>query len=1053
MMNILFAQEPNINFPTTPEFKKFSKNIDYPINLNTGGISYSIPLFNVQLKNNDISFNLNYSSYGVKVGDISNEFGHDWSLNIPKISREVRGIPDEFSFGYLNPQTGYSTANMADKAFRVNPNNPTIHPDNDISIQVDIYNRAGIGEYDLQADKFYFNINGKSGYFMFKDENYEIITYPFQDLKIYPDLPNSIKIVDSNGTEYHFGDLEESREINSSNYTTSWYVTKIINNNNIVTFDYDNLKTVYQSFVDEYKTIETHTFQGNEPYNPYPSNKLYSTNIIYKPYITNIHYENLHVNFSYINNDNHTGLKKIENITVLQNSKEVYKYLFNMSNYTSYDHTNNTTIRTFLDKISIKYDNNKIEDYYSFDYFNPSGLPGRLSLKLDLWGFYNNANNSTIIPSYVFQNKIYNNSDRKVNSDNLKFGILKSITLPTKGKILIDTEPNDVKRELLENLNIGLTNVGGLMLHLEDEEDYNYESIAKIITEPVLGPEMNENSNFPTSYHENFALNERSLVNIRLIKQFIGDDNCISLNSTCPKVYILGNNFSINLYEIDDNSLTWLESGNYTLVVENLSPNQFQRKNIVVSIENKIKNEAKKNKYANGLRVKSISHYDNNGDRILEKLYNYNDKNGISTGEYTDLGLFSSVHFTENAGYYVRLNSYSKNAINFNGIIYTRVSEIIKDVKNNLEHKIINTYFPPLEFSLVPKRNTPVQIIFNLRGLPLIPTIYPYVPQWRQNLLKSQLFYKNNTLIKEISNNYIFTYDELNGKYDYNFNIDQSMGWSVPLISQSSSEQVYLSKSTVTEYFEDSTPPVITEINYNYDSQHHLQLTKQTTTNSKGETITTEYKYPVDLASNTNSIWDKMVERNMIATPVETKVSNNTTVLSEQRTKFNYYPGTNNTQLILPQYVYTKKGAMGTDVNNDDRKITYNSYDTQGNLTQYTVENGIPVSIIWGYNGQYPIAKIEGASFDLVSSFENDLKTASNSNSLTKTSFDALRNAFPNALVTGYIYNPLVGVTMIIQPNGIAEHYKYDTANRLQEIKNDQGEVLKKFEYNYAQPQ
>ena len=259
-------------------------------------------------------------------------------------------------------------------------------------------------------------------------------------------------------------------------------------------------------------------------------------------------------------------------------------------------------------------------------------------------------------------------------------------------------------------------------------------------------------------------------------------------------------------------------------------------------------------------------------------------------------------------------------------------------------------------------------------------------------------------------------------------------------------------KNISTEYFSNDETITTTENIYS-PSYKHLYPSSTITHNSKGETITTEYKYPADLASNTNSIWDKMVERNMIATPVETKVSNNTTVLSEQRTKFNYYPGTNNTQLILPQYVYTKKGAMGTDVNIDDRKITYNSYDNQGNLTQYTVENGIPVSIIWGYNGQYPIAKIEGASFDLVSSFENDLKIASNSNSLTKTSFDALRNAFPNALVTGYIYKPLVGVTMIIQPNGIAEHYKYDAANRLQEIKNDQGEVLKKFEYNYAQPQ
>ena len=55
-------------------------------------------------------------------------------------------------------------------------------------------------------------------------------------------------------------------------------------------------------------------------------------------------------------------------------------------------------------------------------------------------------------------------------------------------------------------------------------------------------------------------------------------------------------------------------------------------------------------------------------------------------------------------------------------------------------------------------------------------------------------------------------------------------------------------------------------------------------------------------------------------------------------------------------------------------------------------------------------------------------------------------------MVSVYTYDPLVGVTSIMQPNGQTEYYNYDSSNRLQSIVNDKKEVLKTFEYNYRQP-
>jgi len=262
----------------------------------------------------------------------------------------------------------------------------------------------------------------------------------------------------------------------------------------------------------------------------------------------------------------------------------------------------------------------------------------------------------------------------------------------------------------------------------------------------------------------------------------------------------------------------------------------------------------------------------------------------------------------------------------------------------------------------------------------------------------------------------------------------------------------YLKSQKTTEYFENKEP-IVTEVNYNYDSTNHLQLTKQTTTNSKGETLTTEYQYPPDWKDN--SIAQRLTAENRIAEPltvVQKNGSNN--VISAIYNEYNDFNG-----ILQKSRVFQKKGddkfAEGDDV------ITFNSYDNKGNITQYTPKNGIPVSIIWGYNGQYPIAKIEGLAYsDLMNSanYTSNIINAIIYQTTVPNNRDFIANLLmqlrvndfcKDAMVTGYIYKPLVGVAEIIQPNGQTEYYNYDDAGRLQEIKNDKGEVLKTFEYNY----
>ena len=118
-------------------------------------------------------------------------------------------------------------------------------------------------------------------------------------------------------------------------------------------------------------------------------------------------------------------------------------------------------------------------------------------------------------------------------------------------------------------------------------------------------------------------------------------------------------------------------------------------------------------------------------------------------------------------------------------------------------------------------------------------------------------------------------------------------------------------------------------------------------------------------------------------------------------------------------------------------------------LLQYTPEGGVPTAIIWGYNKEYPIAKVENATYSQVSSYVTPLQTSSNNGTLTQASFASLRSNLPNAMITAYTYNPLIGVSSIASPNGDKTTYEYDNFGRLKAVRDKDGNLLSENEYNF----
>lgn len=166
------------------------------------------------------------------------------------------------------------------------------------------------------------------------------------------------------------------------------------------------------------------------------------------------------------------------------------------------------------------------------------------------------------------------------------------------------------------------------------------------------------------------------------------------------------------------------------------------------------------------------------------------------------------------------------------------------------------------------------------------------------------------------------------------------------------------------------------------------------------------------------------------------------------------------TNLFKPVRFLKSKGQNPLEI------LMYYGYDNIGNVTTYRKDiSGGHTMIIWGYNRSLPIAKIENIQVHLgdpplpiiaLSVFE-ELSNEDNDNcrlpackeQLLRDKLDLLRNSYPNALVTTYTYDPLIGMTSMAMPNGEKTFYEYDSFGRLKFVRDNEGNILSQNQYQY----
>ncbi|MDC8104825.1 hypothetical protein ACNFU2_08335 [Chryseobacterium sp. PTM-20240506] len=225
------------------------------------------------------------------------------------------------------------------------------------------------------------------------------------------------------------------------------------------------------------------------------------------------------------------------------------------------------------------------------------------------------------------------------------------------------------------------------------------------------------------------------------------------------------------------------------------------------------------------------------------------------------------------------------------------------------------------------------------------------------------------------------------------------------------------------------------------------------TTQSDGNVYKTNYKYAFDISNQA------MMNAYMVGIPISIDNKLNDKTISKIEVLYPLsLPTVATGSLILPL------SSLSYDIQNNtpSTEVTYNKYDSKGNIQQYTTKDGIPTSVVWGYNNTQPIAKVQGATYAqlvslglitaIVDASDQDAANPANEPALITALDNFRKNSGLSAYqISTYTYDPLIGVTSITPPSGIREVYIYDTANRLKEIRQDSktGNLIKEFKYNY----
>ncbi|WP_299112725.1 RHS repeat protein [uncultured Winogradskyella sp.] len=1108
----LNAQELPEVIPPSPTVANLMQFEEIPVSYYTGQPNISIPFYSKAISGDlAVNVSLSYNTQGVKVNNRSGWTGTGWSLNAGGvISRTVRGEPDEITKN--NSATNKTGIYHLDDYWNYNdPSTDKPHFNyHVIGSPADKFdNKPDLYQFNFMnySGRFVILKQGSTlvPKFITKNSNIKIEFVHTTDYKI-----TSFKVTDPKGYVYTFDEIEASTTTpftgsvsqglgNTHNVSasqasqahtvnTAWHLSKIENSSGI-----DLLSVTYTTELENYvasvsrSTNRILTAVGGG-LNAILANS-YNQGIL-EP-AESVSYQNIS-----------SATKKLSEITFLQDNTKV---VFNVDQSYTHPETNGKTLEsieikngTQLNKtFSFTYEETtdtsqspnivkrlwltkvtetagSINQDYTLSYTNKQNLPGFNTdfIYSDDWGYYSGINLD-----------LFSCSNQTYDDDLIKTGLLSSIEYPTGGVKEFEFEHN--------TYSYYQSQVIPYNDYIQNPRNRTQESIFvdDLVYTNGSSPLELTISTFTLDFIQDIYISSWATASP---SQYI-DEHII-------KIYDSSNQYLVNLNE-DCATLTNVPAGTYTMALvpkENLLLDSYTITGDYSILYTDAAGSIDQEMIGGGVRIKEIRFKDNplasTNEKKIKFSYMADDTNPLSSGvldspkdklkrsyfsnkprylfgsEYNACGSFQSMTI----GYQVE--EFSQN------IELTQGSYVgYRHVKVHEENNGYKTYsytspfeYPtnPISFEYfhpLPKENLDYK-----RGL----------------LLEEKTFNQSGDILKEVSYkdvsnnpNYEFSEDFLfedmnapvvNSDYKqfytlYDFYLTGTvenhapsvtggvctpvsyppMPFSVlPLTEDFNSGWAKLKGTTTKEYFYDAIGTQSlkeTRQVFTYNDDNYQIKTQNTYYKVKGvdEHLETKYYYPVGitLGSNSGTIKNKLIASNKVTEVLETQSFRNSVQISETHNIYDDYDTSSN-DLMLPKEVKVGKGTLSPE-----KRIEFLKYDNYANPTEVKKTDGTSIIYLYGFNGAVPVAKITNGNYSTVSSTLGGNTTLSGN--LTTTQENSLRAALPNAMLSFYRYDPLIGVISTVDDKGYTTTYEYDAFNRLVRVKDAQGNILGENTYHY----
>ena len=1068
------AEVPNI-FPASPEASTLGRFGEVPVNSSVGMASFSVPIYTINEGNFSLPISINYQHNGLVVNQIPGHLGMGWNLNAGgMITRQVRSRPDDNFRGYIGEE-------MQANQYVI----PYVF--NTISVQDEVTLREGAsqGWIDTQPDKFVLSVGSMYATFYF-DENRNIMISPYKPYQITPTFINDkitkFEVIDDKGVKYVFEDEEETRRepptVPGENlatpifdwYTSGWKLTEVTTvSNRTIAFQYDDV-VFYQRVVSEnYKERVYGTcapasgYSRSERYYGVKSKLIKEITFPKGKLIFNNTLDNYSLDVISNFNRFRSRLDKIE-------LRDPSNNLINEYNLT-YDFANKT--RKLLEEIKINNDNTNT---YSFEY---EGVPDDNinTAKQDFWGYYNSNPTTSLIDHINFTN-LYAN--RQPDFSKSVIGSLKKITYPTKGITEIEYEANTFNPDNAEipyNCASATTNNSVseyVYLNWQQQQagdNYNSATHTITIAEPYLyvdvflevekrteptGPNNQPDGSIYGAARGSFIRNgaEWPCFDLECYgenppAQYVNKLGCESIGVTIgsPTDYSAGKDTRRRRLK--------LHPGEYTffLEVENFGV-AFDTGDILTA-RGTIKfyeddgTPPPKSIETGGHRVSKIKNCpDINPDNCIITEYIYETDEGVSLGNlfrkrnitsydetFDKYDCQSTLYRNHSSNSNVPLSFFMGSHVYYNDVIEKQISNS-EQAFGYKKQKFIFPSIPQNEtFPFLAKDHNEYKHgkiskleIFDNNDQPLKSTDYNYSFSTNLNGINQQIysiaFGLTSTIVSytnELGDIHQYFYDENVTFFENQHDVDYLIG----LVNKNWQDGSLVETETLNTY----TNP-----------QGHLKTRE--VTDSDGSLYKTEYTYPYEDPTTINNL---LVAENRIAMPIEEEAYKEGVLLTRSKTIYNnFLPG-----IIEPENIEIQKGS-----NILENRLIYHKYDSYGNPLDVAQADGTRIAYIWGYSGEYPVAKIENKSYDAIPvSLRNAIVSSSINGTETQlqTALDNLRNdpSMNDAMVTTITYKPLIGVSTMTDSRGYTMSYEYDDLNRLKYVRDADGNIVSKNQYNY----